>query len=190
MSKSFHVDSIQKWESFEFDGSTYCLAHLSAHEIKPKNETMSEKFIVTYGLHCFAKADTGHNISLEYADGRESLPICLERYHASKKIRPLIGQIASQAVHQTTHAKYFSVYANIVNPITEEKEPYKICMAIFKENRKLRMHITTAFFVREGEGSPETPISSQRKCIFDIAKATIKAPRNTTWPKEPNNRMK
>ncbi|HCT6408999.1 MULTISPECIES: hypothetical protein [Citrobacter freundii complex] len=78
----FHIDSIQNWEPFEHDGETYSLSHLDAHEITYKGQKQGYKFIVTYGLHCFAKDGTFHNIPLMYEDGREQLTICMERYEA------------------------------------------------------------------------------------------------------------
>lgn|GEM_PF-1866665 len=59
------------------------------------------KFVVTYGLHCFAKDTTAFNIPVVYEDGREMLTICMERYEASKQIRKILTNLPSMELfHQ------------------------------------------------------------------------------------------
>lgn len=186
----YHIDSIQEWESFSHKGDEYCLGHLKAHEVEfVGKDGTSYKFIVTYGLHCFTKNETAHNIPVLISDGREQQYVCLERYESSKKIRQVIESLDQPRVkiYQTFGEKFFTMH--LLNNLTGELEPYKICVAFFRENRKLRLHVTSAFFAREGEGSPSKPITRNGFSVFKIAKDIVSRPKNkSAGPKEARNR--
>lgn len=184
----FHIDSIQNWEPFEHDGETYSLSHLDAHEITYKGQKQDYKFVVTYGLHCFAKDGTFHNIPLMYEDGREQLTICMERYEASKQIRSILANLPEVLLYHTAAEKYFTLH--MMNSATGQMEPYKVCIAFYKEKRLLRMHILSAFFARTGPGAPEVPIPNKAVSLFKVALDTSRIPRNTPGPKEANNQKK
>lgn len=184
----FHIDSIQTWESFEYNGQIYSLSHLDAHEITYKGEKKDYKFVVTYGLHCFAKDSTPFNIPLTYEDGRETLTICMERYNASKQIRSILGNLPDAILYHTAAEKYFTLY--MMNSATGQREPYKVCVAFYKEKRLLRMHILSAFFVRTGPGAPGVTIPNKAVSLFKVALDTSRSPRNAPYPKEANNRKK
>lgn len=184
----FHIDSIQNWEPFEHDGETYSLSHLNAHEITYKGQKQDYKFVVTYGLHCFAKDGTFHNIPLMYEDGREQLTICMERYEASKQIRSILANLPDVPLYHTAAEKYFTLH--MMNSATGQMEPYKVCVAFYKEKRLLRMHILSAFFARTGPGAPAVPIPNKPVSLFKVALDTSRIPRNTRGPKEANNQKK
>jgi len=183
----FHVDAIQRWESFEHAGTSYDLNHLDCHEVFLQKQDGKDpiRFVVTYGLHCFTKDDTERNIPLKYADGRESRFICIERYETSKCLRGMLEKLASATVFLTQGESFFTI--DVMNNASGEVEPFKICMAIFRENRVLRIHVTSAYFARLGEGSPGIPIRKKGFSIFKIAVDTLKKP-NGQFPKEVRNR--
>lgn len=183
---SFHVDSIQHWEPFEHEGAFYDLGHLDCHEVVFQKQGEPIRFVVTYGLHCFTKADTAHNIPLKYADGRESRLICLERYRASKQLKGLIEKLGNGAWIYLTHCESFFTL-DLMNNDSGFVEPFKVCMAIFREHRLLRIHVTSAFFARTGEGSPDVPVNKRGYSIFKIAVDTQKKPKGQC-PKEVRNR--
>ena len=188
MPKSFHVDSIQHWEPFSHDGISYDLGHLDSHEVVFQKEGAPISFVVTYGLHCFTKDGTEHNIPLMYADGRHSQLVCLERYEASKQLKSMIERLGSGAwIYLTQGESFFTL--DVMNNESGELEPFKICMAIFREHRVLRIHVTSAFFARTGEGSPEVPVNKKGFSIFKVAVDTQKKP-NGQFPKEIRNRYK
>lgn len=184
----YHIDSIQNWEPFEYGGNTYTLTHLDVHEIIYKGVKATFKFVVTYGLHCFTKENTSFNIPVSYQDGREAKDICMERYEASKQIRRILENLPAMQIFHTDTERYFTL--QMMNSATNQIEPYKICVAIFKENRLIRMHVLSAFFVRTGPGAPGVAIPNKPVSIFKIAMDTEKKPRNSGKPKEVNNRKK
>lgn len=182
----FHVDSIKHWEPFVYQGKCHDLGHLDCHEVVFQKDGEPISFVVTYGLHCFTKNDTGHNILLEYADGRHSQMVCLERYEASKQLKGIIQNLGLGAcIYLTQGESYFTL--DVMNNANGEVEPFKICMAIFREHRLLRIHVTSAFFARTGEGSPGVPINKKGFSIFKIAIDTRKKPKGQ-YPKEVRNR--
>jgi hypothetical protein len=182
---SYQVDSIQIWEDFEHDGIPYRLGHLSCHEVVFKGDKASPKFVVTYGLHCFTDDNSGYNIPFMYRDGRHERLVCLERYEASKKLRAILEKLDQGAtIYQTQEERFFTM--NVLNSATGQLEPYKICMAFFHEHRLLRMHVTSAFFARKGEGV-DFPVSKKGFSIFKIALETRMKPKGVC-PKEVRNR--
>ncbi len=185
----YQIDSIQKWDDFEHAGVTYSLAHLSVHEVEYKGQTAIYRFIVTYGLHCFAKDDTGFNIPFKYKDGREERFVCLERYEASKRLQTFILKLdQDHKIHQQEGERYFTLTA--FNSAKGIEEPYKIALAIFKDNRLMRIHVTSAYFVREGEGTPEKPVKRPGYSIFKLAKDLYGKKGGNSYPKEVRNRAK
>lgn len=183
MSK-YHIDSIQEWEEFSYEGVTYSLVHLNAHDYLLVGNKHSYKFVVTYGLHCFTKDDAPHSIPMNYMDGRESRQINFERYMASTHLRKLITENLSEStLYETTQEKFFLVQT--LNNLSGEIQDYKICVAIFKENRVMRIHVTSAFFISDSE-----KITATARSIFFVADKTKTRPNNNQFPKEARNRYK
>lgn len=176
--RKFHIQARQHWEAFTHEGEEYCLRHLSCHEVVFEGQKDTYKFVVSYGLHCFAKNDQEHSIELTYSDDFETRQINLERYHLSKYLRGMIEELDKhKLLYETTKEKYFTF--EHVNDLTGELEQCKICLCIFKENRLLRIHVTSAFFVREEEN-----ISTSGFSIFKIALDTKRKPKRHDIPKE------
>lgn len=184
----YHVDSIQTWTPFEHDGRPYALGHLDCHEAVFQAHQGDVRFVVTYGLHCFTKDGTEHNIPVMYADGRHSQAVCLERYEASKQLRRIIEQLDQGALlyHQEGE-RFFTL--NVLNSLNGLAEPYKVCLAVFREHRLLRIHVTSAYFARTGEGAPGVPVNKKGFSIFKVALDTLKKPKGQ-YPKEVRNRPK
>lgn len=182
----YQIDTIQSWPSFEHDGVTYSLSHLDAHAITYKGQKKDYTFVVTYGLHCFAKEPSPYNIPIVYPDAREAITICMERYEASKQIPKILENLHSMSLYQTTAEKFFTL--QMMNSATNMVEPYKVCVAFYKEKRLLRMHVLTAFFAREGAGSPGVAIPNKQVSLFKVAMDTEAKPRGSGIPKEANNR--
>lgn len=184
---TYQVDSIQIWEDFEHEGVTYRLGHLSCHELLFKGEKFSSTFVVTYGLHCFTDDVSRFSIPFMYPDGRHERQVCLERYEASKKLRAILEKLDQGAtLYQTKEERFFTI--DLVNSATGALEPYKICLAFFHEHRLLRMHVTSAFFARKGEGV-DFPVRKKGFSIFKVAVQTRMKPKGQC-PKEVRNRHK
>lgn len=176
--KKHHIKARQSWEKFIHDGAEYCLRHLNAHEVLFKGNKCEYKFVVTYGLHCFAKDGQEHSVSTTYSDEFETRHVNLERYHLSKFLRGFIETLDShKLLYETAREKYFTF--EHVNDLTGRVEKCKVCLCIFKENRLLRIHVTSAFFDRENKELTQKGLS-----IFKIAMDAQKKPRNQEIPKE------
>ena len=176
--KKYHIVAHQSWSSFSHDGVDYCLRHLTAHDVVFIGEKRSYKFIVTYGLHCFAKDDQEHSISTTYSDNHEKRQINLERYHLSKSLRGVIESLDSKKLlYETTKEKYFTFEQ--MNDLTGDQERCKVCLCVFKENRLLRIHVTSAFFDRSYTEPHQKGFS-----IYKIALDTEMKPRTQEIPKE------
>jgi hypothetical protein len=179
----YHIEAKRSWNPFYIDKIEHRLEHLTVHEVQYKGEKDTFNFVVTYGLHCFAKDDKIHSIpSCIYSDGRETRQINLERYEASKSLRSIIENFGTnnQRFYKTDTEKFFTIEK--LNSLSNVVEPYKVCFCIFKENRLLRMHITTAFFTR-----PERIYNQSHYSIFKIAMDAKRRPRGKALPVEARN---
>tara|TARA_Y100001972_G_scaffold128961_1_gene193040 strand:+ start:2703 stop:3272 length:570 start_codon:yes stop_codon:yes gene_type:complete len=187
---AYQIDCIQKWENFTHENTEFCLKHLDAHELRFQSEKKGLlKFVVTYGLHVFTKEGTPHSIPhILYSDARDERPVDIERYHASKYLKGILSRIDTKGVliYETTKAKYFTL--DVQNNMSGTPEPYKICLSAFKENRILRLHVISAYFAREGEGSPDQPVEKKGFSFFKLAHDVHALPRSSRGPKEVYNR--
>lgn len=180
--KKYHTQAKTEWEQFHYEGQAYPLTHLKAHEVVYAGKKDTYRFVVTYSVHCFTKDGQEHSIPLTYSDGRETRQIHLERYHASKKLRGIIENLdKGKLMFETATEKYFNV--EMMNSMSGQIEPYKICFHFFKENRMLRIHVTSAFFDRTGK-----EIANKAYSIFKIAMDTKKRPKSKGVPKEACNK--
>lgn len=176
--KKYHIQAKQLWSNFTYDGTEYCLKHLNTHEVTFKGNKYDYSFIVSYGLHCFTKNDQDHSITTTYDDEFEARQINLERYHLSKFLRGFIEDLDShKLIYETTKEKYFTF--EHTNNLTGKIEKCKVCLCIFKENRLLRIHVTSAFFDRESK-----ELNRKGVTIFKIAMDTQRKPKKQEVPKE------
>jgi hypothetical protein len=175
----YHIEAKSFWEPFYIDETKYSLDHLNAHEVTYKANTGAFTFIVTYSLHCFAKDDEIHSIDTKYSDGKETRQISLERYKASRYSKSIIENFGSnnQKFYETNKEKFFTI--QMLNNLSNEVQSYKICFCTFKENRLLRMHITTAFF-----DTTNRVYNHARYSIFKIAMDATRRPKNKALPIE------
>lgn len=176
--KRYHIQAKQHWDAFTYNNKQYCLTHLSAHEVIFKGHKKDYKFVVTYGLHCFAKDNQKHSINYKYSDSFESRQVDLERYHLSKSLKSFIEKLDSQKLlFETAKEKYFTI--EHTNDLSGINERCKVCVCIFKENRLLRLHVTTAFFDRVQKEVTQKGVS-----IFKVIIDTERKRRGSPIPKE------
>lgn len=158
MSFNFNtVGEVTKWRNFEFEGKVYDLSHLNAHHIEyfDAEAQVTYAFIVTYGHHCFTKDSeqlSPHERSqLFYSAPNETRPFNFERYELSKNL-PEIIQSLDQSEAFVFHAGY-SNYA-VVKVLTPEGivKQYQVIFKVFKEKKRLRIHVISAYFLDKKSG--------------------------------------
>lgn len=161
MSKNFKtVNEVIKWRNFILNGEVYDLSHLDAHWVeyvdnRDINKSITYKFIVTYGFHCFTKAsddpiEKQSSLSM-YRAPKESRPFDLERYHLSKQL-PKIIRALSDSKTLVIHAGQGN-YATV--KVTDSKGVevnYFVAFTVFREQKKLRIHVMSAYPKYEGLG--------------------------------------
>lgn len=179
--KKYHVQARQYWQSVSINGEDICLKHLDVHEVIFKGIKEDFKFLVTYGLHCFAKNDQEYSIPFKVSDSHEERDFNIERYTLSKALRPIIEKLDSgYNIYQTAQNKHFIFESQIV--LGDEEQLCKICLCIFKENRLARIHVTSAFVLNEESQNRNKPGKSGS--IFKIATDVKKQPKHIRAPKE------
>jgi hypothetical protein len=177
--RKYHIEAKSSWEPFFIDQSEYGLGHLTGHKVTYTGNKESFVFIVTYSLHCFTKDDDTYSVTSTYSDGKETRQINLERYEASKKLRGFVENFDknNQKFYETATEKFFTI--EMLNSFNNVVEPYKICFCTFKENRLLRLHITSAFFDRTSR-----TYNQKQYSIFKIAMDARKRPKDRILPIE------
>jgi len=141
------IEEIKKWKNFEYEGKTYCLKHLSFHSVNffDKKENKNYVVYVTYSFHCFAKnyshidLESEESKKLMYHTKKESRHFNFERYDLSFKIKDMINAL-------NEYPKFYKGgYDKFLVCKDENGQNYIVCLKIFKENKKLRIHIESAY---------------------------------------------
>jgi hypothetical protein len=147
------VQEVTRWKKFSLGEIIYDLSHLDAHFVtyvdsSDKANPIFYKFIVTYGLHCFTR-DTGDIstedlASLMYSAPKESRPFNFERYELSKNLPAIVNALANPEtlVFHAGYGKYASVKVLDASGVQID---YFVAFAVFKESKKLRLHVHSAY---------------------------------------------
>lgn len=186
----YHIEAQQRWPQFSYQGKEYNLKHLDAHKVTFRGDKYEFSFVVTYGLHCFAKDEKpeGEDVDeeLEYFDGRESRPFSFERYELSKQLPYFISSLNGKNIKEIGGSKEKYRIVEILNKDTNKTSEYKIGFCCFKENRLLRIHVTTAF-IEKREGLVEG--KHKNTSILNIGITLNKKPKKEVGvPKEAKNK--
>ncbi|KZK68672.1 stationary phase growth adaptation protein [Shewanella baltica] len=156
------IEEVSKWKNFvDIEGNIFNLSHLDAHAMTYTHSSkgkadISYKFIVSYSFHCFSK-DYPHLTNEErqnimYFAPKDERPFCLRRYELSKQyLRGIVENLGTSNV-KVFHAGYGSYATTKI--LTEENQElwYMVPFRVFKENKKYRIHITSAFPTDINEG--------------------------------------
>lgn len=154
------VNEVTNWRNFALDGINYDLSHLNAHwaeylDKRDEEKPITYRFIVTYGLHCFTKDVEGlsreESQLLMYNAPKESRPFNFERYELSKQLPTIIESLGNKEtlVCHAGYGKYAVV--KVLNANGCEVD-YFVPFAVFRESKKLRLHVQSAYPRHEGIG--------------------------------------
>jgi hypothetical protein len=136
---------VQIWKAYEKDGVTYELNHLNAHEVDyTSKEGDKYRVYVTYSHHCFAKDDPSmeNQKGWLYAYDKDPRPFHVRRYELSKNLPSVIEGLMSA---HTFHAGGDS-YAVCPAKLGDGQEVfYQVAFVVYRSNRKLRMHVKSAY---------------------------------------------
>ena len=148
-----NIGEVSKWHAFtDQTGKIWDLSFLDAHEVTYTHRSEGKidknyKFIVSYSFHCFCKEypeqSENEKRALMYHSPKESRPFCIKRYNLAK--RYLKNMILNLDRQRIVHAGYSS-YA-IIECLNDEGEScyYQVPFKAFRERKKLRIHVTSAY---------------------------------------------
>lgn len=148
-----NISEVSQWRSFiDSDGTEWDLSFLDAHEATyihsaEGRDDISYKFYVSYSLHCFAKdypeQTEDEKTRLMYHGPRESRPFCFRRYNLAKAhLRSCILNLGTMKV---VHAKRGSYAVFDVIDESGNKVNYFAPFIVFREDKKFRIHVTSAY---------------------------------------------
>lgn len=156
------IDEVAHWKEFvDSEGNVFDLSHLDAHSITYTHSSEGKKdihytFIVSYSFHCFAKdyehlSDEDRNKLMYYAP-KDQRPFCQHRYELSKRyLRQIVESLGSSGV-RVFHAGWGSYATTKIISDEGEELWYMVPFKVFKEKKKFRIHITSAYSVGANEG--------------------------------------
>lgn len=151
---------VEEWRNFTLDGKIYDLSHLNAHwveyvDTKDEEKPIPYKFRVTYGFHCFTKdseeLSTEKSQLIMYSAPRESRPFNFERYELSKHLPSIINSLGNRET-LVCHAGYGNFATVKVLDANGSEVNYFVPFKVFKERKKLRLHVPSAYPLYEGTG--------------------------------------
>ena len=183
MNKFNTVEETTSWKSFVYKGQVYNLSHLDAHHAEyTDQEKKTYKYIVTYGFHCFTKEVLGlseeESNLLLFKTRKEARHFNFERYELSKHLPKIISSLGNSSTHcwHAGHNRFvrYEIKDDMGNTIN-----YFIVFTSFREKKRLRLHIESAYPVM-----PEEKDKLKKVNFFVIAYNTLHG-KST---KEPKNR--
>jgi hypothetical protein len=151
---------VDKWRAFEYLDVVYDLSHLNTHIAKYIDERNPEKpicyhFHVTYSFHCFTSkeiddSDSSVKEQLIYSAPKESRFFNIIRYELSKHLPSIISSLHNNTL--VFHAGY-NRFATVKLKDSEGNEvEYFVVFNTFREKRKLRLHVESAYPLKEKLG--------------------------------------
>jgi len=165
------VEEIISWRPFSYKEEVYSLSHLDAHIAEyTDKEGKIYKYIVTYSFHCFAKDVPGlseaENDQLIYQTRKDKRHFNFERYELSKHLPKIIRSLGEEPIcFHGGHNRFirYKIQDDEGNAIN-----YFIAFKSFKEKKRLRLHIESAYPV-----SPEEKGKLKKINFFTIAHNTL-----------------
>lgn len=154
------IIEVQKWKDFAHpDGATRDLSFLNAHEVTYTHSAAGKpdktyRFFVTYSFHCFCKEYDGQSeevkAALMYHAPKDSRPFCDRRYSLAKLyLREIIDTLGSRKVIHGGYGSYATVQVELENG---ETGYYFVVFDVFREKKKFRLHVSSAYPVDEKPG--------------------------------------
>ena len=164
-----NIEEVTDWPDYiDQNGESFDLSFLNAkkvtytHSAKDKEDVLYT-FWVTYSLHCFAKdydhiSDTERQELMYHSPKKvngktaESRPFCLQRYSlASEHLCNIIENLGSSefAIKDGGYNSYL-----VVKILTASGETvwYNAPFKVFKEKKKFRLHVQSAYQTEEPRG--------------------------------------
>lgn len=164
-----NLDEVTHWPEFlDQNGARFDLSFLDAKKVTYRHEKKGKPdvtydFWVTYSLHCFAK-DYEHQSefesqSLMYHSPKkvngepvESRPFCLARYAlAAENINAIVENLGSSE-YVIKDGGYSSYLAVKLMTSSGETVWYNVPFKVFKEKKKYRLHVLSAYPSEEPRG--------------------------------------
>jgi len=151
------IEEVQKWRPFLHpDGKVRDLSFLDAHQVAYTHKEAGKPdqiytFFVTYSCHCFTKdyenQTDEEKEALMYVARREDRPFCERRYKLAKlHLRTIVETLGARKV---IHAGYGSYAVIEVDLGGFETAFYFVAFKAFREQKKFRLHITSAYPITE-----------------------------------------
>lgn len=148
------MGEVRKWRAFEHGGEHFDLSHLDAMTVEyanPNAGPAAYKFDVTFAFHCFTTSDPDENSLGDYQAPKECRPFCRKRYELSKCLPDLVSSLANDGMY--CFFAGFGRFATIELTLDNgETVHYRMVFTVFREKKKLRLHIESAYPLKERPG--------------------------------------
>ncbi|HDV0780447.1 MULTISPECIES: hypothetical protein [Gallibacterium] len=154
------LDKQSTFKPFIYNKHVFDLSHLNASIVKYVQEaTDKEKtpieyqVYVTYSMHCFTKdyptQTEEEKQKLMYVTNRESRPFCFKRYELSKHLPSIIQNLAHSKIGFAGYDNFATI--KIFDEARQETVFYKVTFVMYRFEKKLRLHISSAYPIEKWE---------------------------------------
>jgi hypothetical protein len=133
---------VQIWANFETDEYTYDLSHLNACRVDYTGKKDTYTVYVTYSHHCFAKDEEGYNNDLPYPSPKDPRNFHDLRFQLSLNLPGIIEELLTAYTYHGGGESYAVCEGASLDGDTYH---YLVAFSVFKLQKKLRMHITSAY---------------------------------------------
>ncbi len=134
--------AVQAWANFKTDEYVYDLSHLNACCITYTGKKETYIVYVTYSHHCFAKDVEGYNDDLPYPYPKDQRNFHNLRFQLSLNLPEIIEGLLTAYTYYGGGESYA-----VCEGISQNGKAYHylVAFSVFKSQKKLRMHITSAY---------------------------------------------
>lgn len=130
----------QCWRSFCVDDHEYDLIHLDSRIIECVGKAATYTVFVTYSHHCFSRYQDGFGVEWVSPSPKDKRHFNIKRYQNSIALPAIIEGLMGKKVSFGREGSYVVIECTV----GADTEYYRACFDVFKSEKKLRLHVTTA----------------------------------------------
>lgn len=149
------ISEVCHWSKYRHADEDFDLSHLDAKTVEYENPLPGPaqyRFYVTYSSHCFTTSRPDEQSLGDYPDPKDARSFCKYRYQCSFYLPDIVASLANEGNH--CYFAGYNRFATIKLTLEGgETIDYHMVFKAFKEQKKLRLHVVSAYPLDEPPGS-------------------------------------
>lgn len=136
-----------RWPNYQYGREVFDLSHLDAQVVEYENPNPGPaqyRFYVTYSSHCFTTSRPDDQSLGDYPDPKDPRPFCKYRYECSLYLPEMVANLADKGNHCyfAGHNRFATIKLKLDGGETID---YHMVFKAFREKKKLRLHVVSAY---------------------------------------------